>query len=52
MDEFQKVAQIDDLPPGKSKIVKINDRPIALFNVEGKLYAIHNSCPHEGGAAH
>jgi len=49
MDGFQKVGQIDELPPGKSMIVKINDRPIALFNVEGKLYAIHNSCPHEGG---
>lgn len=49
MDGFQKVAQIDEVPPGTSRIVKINDRPIALFNVEGKLYAIHNSCPHEGG---
>ena len=49
MDTFQKVAQIDELPPGQSKIVKVNDRPLALFNVEGKLYAIHNSCPHEGG---
>ncbi|NJS14427.1 MAG: Rieske 2Fe-2S domain-containing protein [Sphingopyxis sp.] len=49
MDGFQRVAQIDEVPPGKSKIVTVNDRPLALFNVEGKLYAIHNSCPHEGG---
>jgi nitrite reductase (NADH) small subunit len=49
MDGFQKVAQIDEVPSGKSKIVTVNDRPLALFNVEGKLYAIHNSCPHEGG---
>jgi nitrite reductase (NADH) small subunit len=49
MGEFQVVAQLSDLLPGQSKIVTVNDRTIALFNVEGKLYAIHNSCPHEGG---
>lgn len=49
MDGFQKVAQVEDVLPGQSRIVKINDRPIALFNIEGKFYAIHNSCPHEGG---
>ena len=36
MDAFQKVVQIDELPPGQSKIVKITDHPIALFSVEGK----------------
>lgn len=46
---FQKVAQIEELLPGQSKIVKVNDRPIALFNIDGTFYAIHNSCPHEGG---
>lgn len=49
MDGFEKVAQLDDLAPGRSKKVTVNGRAIALFNVEGKLYAIHNSCPHEGG---
>ncbi len=49
MGEFQVVAQLNDLPPGQSKIVTVNERAIALFNVEGTLYAIHNSCPHEGG---
>ena len=48
-NSFQKVAQIEELPPGKSKIVKVNNRPIALFNIDGTFYAIHNSCPHEGG---
>ena len=49
MDGFEKVAQLDDLAPGRSKKVTVNGRAIALFNVKGKLYAIHNSCPHEGG---
>ena len=49
MEGFQKVAQLDDLAPGRSKKVTVNGRAIALFNVDGRFYAIHNSCPHEGG---
>lgn len=49
MEGFQKVAQLEDLAPGRSKKVTVNGRAIALFNVDGKFYAIHNSCPHEGG---
>lgn len=49
MEGFQKVAQLDDLASGRSKQVTVNGRVIALFNVDGKFYAIHNSCPHEGG---
>jgi nitrite reductase (NADH) small subunit len=49
MEGFQKVAQLDDLAPGQSKKVTVNGRAIALFHIDGKFYAIHNSCPHEGG---
>ena len=49
MDGFQKVGQIDELPPGKSMIVKINDRPIALFNVAGTVHAVDNECLHRQG---
>ncbi|TMQ31407.1 MAG: Rieske 2Fe-2S domain-containing protein [Nitrospirae bacterium] len=27
----------------------VNNREIALFNIEGTYFAIHNRCPHEGG---
>ena len=49
MDGFLKVAHVDELRPGQSKLVTVNARTIALFNVDGQVYAIHNSCPHEGG---
>ncbi|MCP9451898.1 MAG: Rieske 2Fe-2S domain-containing protein [Nitrospira sp.] len=49
MEGFQKVARVDELRPGQSKVVVVNSRAIALFNVDGQYYAIHNSCPHEGG---
>ena len=41
------VARVGDLPPGKGKLVKVDAREIAIFNVDGGYYAIKNFCPHE-----
>jgi nitrite reductase/ring-hydroxylating ferredoxin subunit len=49
MDGFIRIARADDIPPGGAKVVKVDERPIAVFNVEGCFYAIYNICPHEGG---
>ena len=49
IEGFQAVAKVDDVRPGQSKVVTLDNRTIALFNVDGKIYAIHNLCPHEGG---
>lgn len=43
-----KVARIEDIPPGSSKMVIANDQLVALFNVDGTIYAIDDSCPHQG----
>ena len=49
MDGFERVADIDEVPPGTARAVLINGKSIALFNVQGRFYAISNTCPHEGG---
>ena len=49
MEEFQRVADISEVPIGQSKVVMLHNKAIALFNIDGKLYALHNLCPHEGG---
>jgi nitrite reductase (NADH) small subunit len=49
MEEFHKVAQLSEVPVGQSKLVMLNNKAIVLFNIDGKLYALHNLCPHEGG---
>ena len=49
LEGFQSVALVNELPPGQAKAVMVNNREIALFNIEGKYFAIHNICPHEGG---
>lgn len=45
-----KLANKKDIPPGQARIVRIPDgREIALFNIEGEIYALDNECPHMGG---
>jgi nitrite reductase/ring-hydroxylating ferredoxin subunit len=44
------VATIDDIPPGKRKLVKVKGREIGIFNVDGEYFAVGNRCPHEGAS--
>ena len=37
-----------DLKIGKSAIIEVGDKEIALFNYKGNFYAIDNTCPHRG----
>ncbi|MBO0705932.1 MAG: Rieske 2Fe-2S domain-containing protein, partial [Candidatus Dormibacteraeota bacterium] len=43
------VAPVEDLPPGERRIVEIDRRSIGVFNVDGRLFALRNRCPHQGG---
>jgi nitrite reductase/ring-hydroxylating ferredoxin subunit len=49
MAEFIKVASLPELPPGSAKTVEVNGKAIALFNVQGTVYATDNTCLHQGG---
>jgi nitrite reductase/ring-hydroxylating ferredoxin subunit len=49
MPEFITVATIDEVPPGRAKLVEVNGNEIALFNIAGTFHAIDNSCTHVGG---
>ena len=35
--------------PGQSQLILENGKEVALFNVEGRLYAVGNRCPHRSG---
>lgn len=48
MPAFHKVALLSELPPGERVGVKVGEVEIALFNIEGKVYALENCCPHAG----
>ena len=47
-DGFVRVAETVDVPPGKAIAVRVEDRSVALFNHEGRIYATDNQCPHMG----
>ncbi len=49
MPSFVKVATRGELPPGSKKLAEVDGRPIAVFNVDGAIYAIDDVCTHDGG---
>ncbi|MHA6803713.1 Rieske (2Fe-2S) protein [Salinifilum ghardaiensis] len=44
------VCSVEELPPGQRLIVELGGRSVGVFNVDGRYYALHNGCPHKGGA--
>src|SRR5271170_546120 len=49
MSSFVKVATRSELPPGAKKLVEVDGRAIAVFNVDGAIHAIDDVCSHDGG---
>jgi len=49
MAEFVKVAKIGEIESGLGRLVEVNGKRIALFNVDGQLFALDNTCTHRGG---
>lgn len=45
---YYEVAKVSELAPGSGKTVYVNDRQLALFNLDGTFYAIDDGCPHRG----
>ena len=43
------VAKVEEIQPGASLLVTVDGKEIALFNVEGHLYAVGNRCPDRSG---
>jgi len=41
------VARLSELSENRGKIVQIGGRAIALWRVDGRVYALDNLCPHQ-----
>lgn len=48
MPQKHFAAELSAVPPGKSLSLTLGGRQVGLFNVDGRLYAIDNICPHAG----
>jgi len=40
---------LEELPPGKIKVVKVDDVDVAVYNINGEFYATDEECTHAGG---
>ncbi len=49
MGKYVGICRVGEIPPGTAKLVKVNGKPIAIFNLNGNFYATDDTCPHEGG---
>ena len=49
MSQWITVAKASEIAPGQAKCVDVGKLPIALFNIDGTLYAIDDTCTHSGG---
>ncbi len=49
MSKKIKVATVGELAPGQYKSIELGEERIALFNIDGKFYAIRDMCTHDGG---
>lgn len=50
MPEFIEAARLDQIPLGTGTTVKVADKEVAIFNVDGDVYAIDDSCAHAGAS--
>jgi len=49
MAQSVKIASLSELQPGTGKSVEVGGCEIAVFNVNGEVCAIDNTCVHRGG---
>ena len=49
MSEYVKVAAMSEIPLNGSKLVEVDYVRVALFNLDGTIYAIEDICTHDGG---
>jgi len=47
--EWYRIADLDELPPGRVKTVIAGSQSIALTHIDGGFHALDNRCPHQGG---
>ena len=43
------LARVSDIPTDRALCVSAGERDLALFLLDGEVYALDNECPHKGG---
>jgi nitrite reductase (NADH) small subunit/3-phenylpropionate/trans-cinnamate dioxygenase ferredoxin subunit len=50
MSDFVTVAKVGEIAEGEGRAFPVNGRMVAVFNKEGKYFAIDDFCPHMGAS--
>jgi nitrite reductase (NADH) small subunit/3-phenylpropionate/trans-cinnamate dioxygenase ferredoxin subunit len=45
-----KVGPLSTFPPGRGRAVRVGGDRVAVFNLDGKLLALQDNCPHMGAS--
>ncbi|HZD32830.1 MAG TPA: Rieske 2Fe-2S domain-containing protein [Candidatus Angelobacter sp.] len=48
MADFIEVTPLDQVPPGTGSTFEVAGKDVALFNVDGTIYAMDDACLHHG----
>lgn len=43
---FCKLARVDEIPPGQTRVFSAGETPVVLANCRGEIYALYGKCPH------
>ena len=44
-----RVATAAEVAPGAGRVVDVDGKVLAIFNVDGQYFVVDNTCPHRGG---
>ena len=49
MSNWTRIGDLKDFPTGEARELVVDGHIVAVFNVEGELFALDGICPHQGG---
>ncbi|MGR3178664.1 MAG: non-heme iron oxygenase ferredoxin subunit [Candidatus Anammoxibacter sp.] len=47
MEDYKKIANVNDLNDGEAKKIEFDGKAIALFKIDGNYFATDDTCTHE-----
>lgn len=49
LPEFHDIAASHEIPEGRVRLFKVDQKKIAVARAAGRLFAVDDACPHRGG---
>jgi 3-phenylpropionate/trans-cinnamate dioxygenase ferredoxin component len=47
--DLTRVTTVEEVSRGAGRVVEVESRALAIFNVDGQYFVVDNTCPHRGG---